>query len=215
MSDSIPIIVHVLPKDNLVRCFGDEIGPLLATEGSTIRADVRSYDTRWKPVSEGQQRLEAASRGGMIIFALGKLIEKAGMKDLGFLANQSCTHEIAVNADWGKEIFRFTVLSQHLDIIATSIRMFLIWCRENPEVTSEEFWGNYGYHLDGRDFENVADVLDNVRPSLVPNSDICESDSWDAALAFSVLKTIIELLDYASAENYLVVFEHWGGFESA
>ncbi|MBN2854751.1 MAG: hypothetical protein B7Z35_03065 [Hydrogenophilales bacterium 12-61-10] len=215
MSDSIPIIFHVVQKAHLVDHFGDEIGGLLAAARPPIRADVRSYDARWKSIAEGERKLEASSRGGMIIFALGKLIEKAGMKQLGFLANQSCTHEIVVSADWGQEIFRFTVMTQPLDSIANAIRAFLSWCRDNPTLTSEEFWGNFGNDIDGREFESVADVLDNVRPSLDPNEEICDSDSWNAALAFSVLKTIIELLDYASAENYWVVCEHWGGFESA
>lgn len=215
MSDSTSIIIHVLPKDHLVDRFGNEIGNLLAASESSIRVDVRSYDTRYKPIAEGERKLNASSRGGMVIFVLGKLFEKAGMEHLGFLANQTCTHQIVVNEDWGKEFFRFTVMTQHLDSLANDIRTFFTWCRDNPETTSEEFWGEYGSDIDGREFESVADVLDNVRPSLDPNEDICDSDSWNAALAFSVLKTIVELLDYAATENYWVVCEHWGGLESA
>lgn len=215
MSDSIPIIIHVLPNDHLVNRFGAEIGSLLAVTGSSARANVQSYDARWNPIPEGERRLETSSRGGMIIFALGKLIEKTGMSNLGFLGNKTCTHEIAVNQDWGKEIFRFTVMPEHLDSLANDIRAFLDWCRGNPEITSEEFWGEYGNDLEGREFESVANVVDNVRPSLNQNQDICDSDSWNAALAFSTLKTIVELLEYACAENCWVICEHWGGFESA
>ena len=215
MSDSIPIIIRVIPKGDLVNVFGNEIGGLLAGTDFPIKADVRADDCRGKSIGEAVKVLVASSRGRMIVFALGKLIDKAGMNRLGFLADQTCTHEIVVNADWGKEVRRFTVMTQHLEHIADDIRAFIDWCRENPETTSEEFWGNYGYNLDGRDFESVADVIDNIRPSLDPNEDICDGDSWDAALAFSVLKTIIELLDYARVENYWVICEHWGGCESS
>ncbi|MDD5037360.1 MAG: hypothetical protein PHE55_21755 [Methylococcaceae bacterium] len=213
MSDSIPITVYVVPQGNLVNRFGSEIGSLLASDQSPIRANVGAYDGRWKPIGEGEKMLVAFSRGGMIIYALGKLMDKSGMKHLAFLANQTCTHEIVANEDWGKEVFRFTVITQHIDEVANSIRAFIIWCRDNPGATSEEFWGEYGNDHDGREFESVTDVLDNVRPSLDPNRDVCDNESWNAALAFSVLKTIIELLDYARAHNYWVIFEHWGGFE--
>lgn len=215
MSDSIPITIHLIPKGNLVNRFGSEIGNLLASNQSPIRADVRAYDGRWKSIGDGEKKLEAFSRGGMIIYALGKLIDQAGMKHLGFIANQTCTHEMVVNADWGKEAFRFTVMNQGLDEVASDLRAFIDWCRDNPGATSEEFRGEFGNDHSGREFESVADLLDNVRPSLDPNRDICESDSWNAALAFSVIKTILELLDYAQAESCWIICEHWGGFESS
>jgi hypothetical protein len=214
MSDSIPIIIHVVSKANLVNRFGDELGILLADDRFPIKAEISDYESRWKHVGEGERKLEASSRGGSIIYALGKLIDQSGMKNLGFLGNATCTHEIVVKADWGNELFRYTVMTQHLDRIANDIGTFIGWCRDNPAAVSDKFGGEYGHDHDGRQFESVADVLDNVRPSLDPNSDVCESDSWDAALAFSVLKTIAQLLDYARANNCWVICEHWGGIES-
>lgn len=187
----------------------------MARAGSPIKAEVRADEARWSPPGEGEKKLEAFSRGGMIIHALGKLLDQAGMKDLGFLANQSCTHEITVRQDWGKESFRFTVMSHHLDKIAGEIRAFLAWCRDHPEATAEAFWEKYGCDHAGREFESVAELLDKVRPSLKPNDEVCDSDSWDAALAFSVLKTVIALLEQAHARKHWAICEHWGGVECA
>ena len=216
MSDSIPVIFHVVAKEDLVTRFGDEIGKVLAiSDKSPVTANVSSYETRYKSIQDQGKKLEAFSRGAMIVFAFKKLIEKSGMNQISFLADQSYTHEVVVNAEWGKEIVRFTVLSQHLDLITNNIISFINWCREHSDIVSKEFWGEYGKDISGREFYSIIDILDNITPSFKPNRDFCESDSWNAAIAFSVLKTFIDLCKHAHTMGYVVVCEHWGGFTSS
>ena len=215
MSDSIPIIVHVLPETNLVDRFGSEIGNLLGSNSQSNKSDVQDYESRWKAISENERKFEASSRGGMLIFALGKLIDKANLEGLDFISNKSHTHEIVSTAYGMREIFNFSVIDGDFDKTVEGIDALIRWSRENSEAMPEELLWDYGTDRDGKDFDTKIEAIDNVLPSLKPNDDICDADSISLALAFSVLKTIKELLIYAKEMSYWVIVEHWGGFENS
>jgi hypothetical protein len=141
------------------------------------------------------------------------LIDKAKLKNLDFISDKTHTHEIVSTAYGMREIFRFSVISKDFDKIAEDITKLIEWSRENIEQIPEELLWDYGHDRDGREFDTEIEAIDNVLPSLKPNDDICDPDSNSLALAFSVLKTIRELLLYAKKMGYWVIVEHWGGFE--
>jgi hypothetical protein len=207
MSYSIPIIVHILPENNLTHRLGSEVGNFLKNNNQINK--IYTADNEFRR----GRRFEASSRGGMMIYGLGELIDKAKLKNLDFISDKTHTHEIVATAYGMREIFRFSVINKNFDKIAEDITKLIEWSRENIEQIPEELLWDYGHDRDGRDFDTEIEAIDNVLPSLKPNDDICDADSNSLALAFSVLKTIRELLLYAKEMGYWVIVEHWGGFK--
>lgn len=213
MSDSIPIVVHVLPEKNLTHRLGSEIGDFLKNNNQINKIYTADNEFRRGTISKDERRFEASSRNGMMIYALGELIDKANLKNLDFISDKTHTHEIVSTAYDLQEIFRFSVINKDFDKITEDITNLIKWSRENTEEIPEELLWSYGHDRDGREFDTEIEAIDNVLPSLKPNDDICDADSNSLALAFSVLKTIRELLMYAKEMDYWVIVEHWGGFE--
>jgi hypothetical protein len=71
MSDSIPIIVHVLPEKNLTCRFGSEIGDFLKNNNQINKIYTADNEFRRGTISKDKRRFEASSRGGMMIYGLG------------------------------------------------------------------------------------------------------------------------------------------------
>lgn len=214
MSDSIPIVIHVLPENNLTHRFGSEVGNFLKNNKQINKIETSENEFRWSSISEDERRFSASSRGGMMIYGLGELIDKAKLKNLDFISDKTHTHEIVATAYGMREIFRFSVINKDFDKITEDITSLIEWSRENiEEIPDDCYGGSYGHDRDGKDFDTEIEAIDNVLPSLKPNDDICDADSNSLALAFSVLKTIRELLLYAKEMGYWVIVEHWGGFK--
>ena len=215
MSDSIPTIIHVLSENNLTSRFGNEIGSFLAVPGENKKLDVPSREAHWKAISDSERRLEASSRSGTLISALGELIKKAGLNRLDFLSSKTYTHKIVSTAYGMREVFHFSVINTDFDRIVENIASLIEWSRENADAIPEELLWDYGTDRDGRDFDSKLEAIDKVLPSLKPNDDVCDAESCSLALAFSVLKTLQELLTYAKSMGYWVIIEHWGGLENS
>lgn len=213
MSDSIPIIIKVLPEAGLVDHFGSEIGNFLRSRNKNDKIEVQDHEARWKDMNENEREFEASSRGGMLIYGLGKLAEKASIKTIDSISDKTHTHKIVSTAYNMREVFRFSVINKDFDEIAGDITTLIKWARENAEEIPEELLWDYGRDRDGKEFDTKIEAIDNVLPSLKPNDDVCDAESNSLALAFSALKTIRDLLIYAKEMDYWVIVEHWGGFE--
>ncbi|OYT87386.1 MAG: hypothetical protein CFE43_21760 [Burkholderiales bacterium PBB3] len=98
MSDSIPVTIHVLRLDRFANRFGDEIARLLNSEPKSAR--VHAYESRWGSINSDERRLKSYSRGGMVVFALGKLIERSGVRSLAFLGDLTHTHELIAQENY-------------------------------------------------------------------------------------------------------------------
>jgi hypothetical protein len=215
MSDRIPITFHFTHRASIDDIYGPTIGRFLATANPTEPLRIGPKDKAWpKPLRPGQYRVESYSRGGFIAYALGKLFEQSGFDDLGLLASSAHTHEVIVEDEGEKERFFFTVITDGYEQLIARTQAFLQWCRDHQDAAYEQF-EELGHAVDGRDFEDIADVVDNTDYSMHPNDDYCDADSWNAPLAVSTLKTFIRLLMRAKHAHpwFAVIVEHWGGVD--
>lgn len=211
MSDTIPIAFYVLSKSRLSSYFGADVGDFLASEAVQARAEVKSRDDRYRSVGETERKMEASSRNGMLISGFEGLVERSGLNRLGFLSNRTYTHEIVSSAFDMRETFYFTVIESDFDLLVEDLTGLIEWSRENDDAIPEELLYDYGTDRDGNEFDSILEVIDKVPSSLKPNREISSEEFVSLALAFSVIKTVRELVVYAKSMGYLMVVEHWGG----
>lgn len=211
MSDSIPIKLHLVRADNYCEHFEQELFAFLSRSDTpaTVRLKLKQ--------SSGQRRgreheVSVSSRNGHVISVLKNLIDRSGISGLGFIGDSFCSHEAIIENEWGTEVKRFTVIRGQFDDYVGRTEALIQWCRANPDITYAIAEGELGYDLDGREFTDVSDLIDNVVYSLDPNFDYCDGDYWDAAVTFCVLRTFQYLLKKAQKWEDWVVCEHWGGF---
>lgn len=149
----------------------------------------------------------------MLISALAGLIGKAKLDGLDFIANGTPTHEIVSTAYDMREKFQFHVVRDGFDAAMENIAALITWSRAHTDEIPEELLWDYGADRDGKRYETAIQVIDDVGPSLDPNREICDEESNSLALAFSVLKTIGELLAHARDTDSWVIVQHWDGIE--
>ncbi len=217
MSDQIPIRLWLADAGTLERLYGPSVGAYLANPAPSADLSIAFDEFNASQPASVRRRVNLTSRGGFVVGALRTLLEANGAHELLFLGDASHTHQVAITYDESEgfaEIRRFTVLADRFDQYISAAHGFLGWCRANPHDVAFELDEVLGSALDGRAFEDVADVLDSVQYSLFPNNEYCDYDSWNVALLVCVVRTFIYLSQLAKSSHGIVVCEQWGGFRS-
>jgi hypothetical protein len=217
MADHYPITLQALSRLGIERFYGPNVGPFLRLgpgkpSNAPLALKVNDPSVPAGAVIRSYRRVEVFTRGGALHEAFAELVEQSGISELSFLGGSAnsagiaqCTHEVVNQADWRGRV-RYTTIRDCFDEHIASIENLLDWYWRNPDAL-DYLLESDGADLDGRDFADIQDMIDNVEYSLDPNDDYCEQDSLDGSLVVATLKTLIWMLRRAKGRGEWVVCE--------
>ena len=193
MSDAFFSGLYVVQKDVMTNCFGEEVSLLLTGESIPRLSYVREK-------GEQDKYLGIVSRNDWFHERMNVLLEMSGVQGLAFLDGKSHSHKHeSVTLHEGKVVerqtFGYSVLSPAYDEVTAALKQLQQWCLANPTAAADVL----------EEVEDLSFLADQAYFSLKPSMDGL-GDGYGALHAFSVWRTIGDLMRFAKFTNRWVVY---------
>ncbi|MDD5277642.1 MAG: hypothetical protein PHR16_16370 [Methylovulum sp.] len=206
----------VLDKTEIPAYFGEKVAAiLLGKEASTLPQNTETANTL-------QRRMRGSTRSDSFKWRMAELLKLASIESLRFIAETACTH-LVLSKEYGAIIedatymeteekeedkeddqfaaHQYTVIKpEKCDAVIADLKKLFSWCSDNVSPASDIL------EFDDEDVKNaIANAV--VCEDLNKQADYGE-DGDSAEFFFCALKSILELLKYAKANNLYAVYKN-------
>jgi hypothetical protein len=144
--------------------------------------------------------LDGTTRSDWLPHCMEALIEASDVDHLDFLAAKDYTHEY-VDTERRLHHWYMLIHGSDLNLVITSVRRLVEWCRDNPEDASNI--------TDYVAADDLVQCIDNAFYTLSPNLEAPgEDEGRGPEFLFCTLRTIEELLKFAKSRDLIVVYDN-------